>query len=86
MKITKIFLLSSLLLFLSGCSFLQPEIKTVYIKSDCAEFNEKLKFKVTRINDVNATISWEDVDKIEHFLAKKIVFNKEIQNLNNKGK
>ena len=85
MKFTKIFLLSSSILLLSGCSFLQPEIKTVYIKSDCAEFKEKLKFKVTRINDVNATISWEDVDKIEHFLEKKKVFNKEIKKLNKKG-
>ena len=71
---------------LVGCHSPKVEERIVYINSKCPTFNEKFKIEVLELDNNYAKISWEDVDKIEHFLKKKKTFNKEVQKLNKGSK
>ena len=76
------FLIATLIvLTFLGCHS-TPEPHKIYVYSECPTFDSNLSIIITEHNNSTAYISWEDVDSIEHFLAKKKTFNKEVKILN----
>jgi len=75
----------SIMIIFGGCATTQTTVvreKRVYVKTKCPRFNAKLSIYVNELNSTHASISWDDVAKIEAFLKAKKKFNSSVEKLN----
>jgi uncharacterized lipoprotein YajG len=78
----------ALVVLLSGCASTTQSVKypdkttVVTQKCKCPTFDRRLSIEVKDYNSEYGLISWEDVSKIEHYIAAKKRFNKNVDLLN----